>query len=420
MDEHGDMAIDVELGEGVHPDWGARILREREHRGWSQGEAVAELRRVVREQRKVVLPDDDSLLRSWRRWESGRGVRKDYQGYLALLFGTVAGALFPPGRRLDLVTDGSVAELLQQLQASQVDGASLEAVALTVDKLCSEYPYMPAEQLLLEARAWLARLVEMIRTPMTLGQRREVQVLAGWLALLVACLQYDLGDAAAAQLTRGHARSLGAEAEHASIQGWAHEISAWVALTSGNFRGVLTAVEGGMAVAGREGVAVQLAAQAAKAHARMGDGDAAAVMLERGRRQLDGMEYPTNLAHHFVVDPGKFDFYQMDVRRLSSDDAAAEHLAREVLEAGRTWDGTERTVMRNSEARLTLGIVAAHRGDVEGAVHWGLEAIAPARRSLPHLAMTARELISAIDDVAPGHRLVVEYRERLTEVIAHG
>ena len=409
--------MDLEATERGRIEWGERIRRERERRGWSQTEAVKEFRRITREQHGVVLASEDSLLRSWKMWEAGGGIRQDNKRYLATLFSTVSGALFPPARRIELLPAGEVPELLQQLQYSSVDDAALHGVLLTVEKLCSEYAYTPAEQLLTEGRAWLARLVQLVQQPMTLAQRREVQVQAGWLALLVSCVQYDTGDARTAEITRRHALSLGSEAGHAGIQGWAHEISAWQALTSGNYRGVLTAAQAGMAAAGTHSVSVQLAAQEAKAYARMGDSKAALMALDRGRRMLEPMEYPTNIGNHFVVDPSKYDFYAMDVyRHLSSDDSAAEQLAREVLAAGTDWDGTERSIMRNAEARITLGTVAARRGDIDGAVEWGIKAISADRRSLPSLLMVARDLDAAIRQAAPDAPQATEYASRLRDL----
>ncbi|GAA4672390.1 hypothetical protein [Amycolatopsis dongchuanensis] len=414
--EHED-GMDLEINEPGRIEWGERIRRERERRGWSQTEAVREFRRTTREQHGVVLASEESLLRSWKMWEAGGGIRQDNKRYLATLFSTVSGALFPPARRIELLPDGEVPELLQQLQYSSVDNSVLHGVLLTVEKLCTEYAYTPAEQLLTEGRAWLARLVQLIQQPMTLAQRREVQVQAGWLALLVSCVQYDTGNARAAEITRRHALSLGSEAGHAGIQGWAHEISAWQALTSGNYRGVLTAAQAGAAAAGNHGVSVQLAAQEAKAYARMGDPKAALEALDRGRRLLEPMEYPTNIGNHFVVDPSKYDFYAMDVyRHLSSDDDAAEQLAHEVLAAGTDWDGTERSVMRNAEARLTLGTVAARRGDIDGAVEWGVKAISTDRKSLPSLLMVARDLDTAIKQAAPDAPQAIEYSERLRDL----
>jgi hypothetical protein len=417
--EHEDV-MDPEGDEPGRKEWGERIRRERERRGWSQAEAVTQLRRTTREQHKVQLAEDDSLLRSWKRWEAGGGIRRDNQRYLATLFQSVAGALFPPPRRIELLPSGDIPELLQQLQASTVDNSSLYGVMLTVEKLCSEYAYTPAEQLLTEGRAWLARLVQLIQRPMSLAQRREVQVQAGWLALLVSCVQYDTGNGRAAEVTRRHALSLGAEAGHAEIQGWAHEISAWQALTSGNYRGVLTAAQAGAAVAGTTGVSVQLAAQEAKALVRMGDQREALAALDRGRRLLEPMEYPTNIENHFVVDPGKYDFYAMDVyRRLSSDDAAADQLAREVLAAGTDWDGSERSIMRNAEARITLGTVAARRGDLDGAVEFGVQALSADRRSLPSLLMVAQDLTTAISQVAPNSSQARDYLEQVRSLAGH-
>ena len=56
---------------------------------------------------------------------------------------------------------------------------------------------------------------------------------------------------------------------------------------------------------------MQLAAQEAKAWARIGDGRQTEVALDRGRRPLDSMQYPENLDHHFVADPTKFGFSRM-------------------------------------------------------------------------------------------------------------
>jgi hypothetical protein len=40
---------------------------------------------------------------------------------------------------------------------------------------------------------------------------------------------------------------------------------------------------------------------------------------------LDVLPYPDNLAHHFVIDPTKFDFYAMDCYRHLAEDAIAGH-----------------------------------------------------------------------------------------------
>lgn len=74
-----------------------------------------------------------------------------------------------------------------------------------------------------------------------------------------------------AEGTRKAALTLGDEAGNAAISGWAYEMRAWYALTQGDYRGVIAAAEAGEAVAAHDGAAVQLAAQRAKAWARLGD-----------------------------------------------------------------------------------------------------------------------------------------------------
>ncbi|MEV8099731.1 hypothetical protein [Kitasatospora sp. NPDC085879] len=64
-----------------------------------------------------------------------------------------------------------------------------------------------------------------------LSQHRELLVQAGMLTLLVGCVEYDSGDRHTAEATRRAALSIGEEAGHAAIAGWAHEIRAWMCLS---------------------------------------------------------------------------------------------------------------------------------------------------------------------------------------------
>lgn len=380
------------------PAWARRIAAERAARDWSQADAV----RALRAHAPSELPSDDSMVRQWKRWEAGQMPGEFYRPIIAAAFGTVTHALFPePPRRngnaeIVSVSGMETFEIVSRLRQSDVDNATLEALRITADRLCSEYPYMPSEQLLIEGRQWLRRVVELHTKSLTLAQHREVLALSGWLALLVGCVEYDTGDRHAAETTRRAALSLATEAENAEVSGWAHEMRAWFALTTGDYRGVIAASQAGTELAAHQGVAVQLAAQEAKAWARIGDRRQTEVALDRGRRLLEGMPYPDNLDHHFVVDPAKFDFYAMDCYRLVGEDKLARSLAEEVLRAGTDFDGTERSPMRNAEARVTLGVAAAREGDLEGALIYGERALQGERQSVPSLIMTSRELAAVV------------------------
>jgi tetratricopeptide (TPR) repeat protein len=160
-------------------------------------------------------------------------------------------------------------------------------------------------------------------------------------------------------------------------------------------------------------VAIQLAAQEAKAWARIGDRRATEVALDRGRKLLEAMPYPDNLDHHFVVDPTKFDFYSMDCYRHLAEDRLAETLANEVIQASTDFDGTERAPMRLAEARITLGVVAARQGDLEQAIHYGERALAAPRKSLPSLLMVSRDLTRVLNDQYPKEPETQAYLDQL-------
>jgi hypothetical protein len=53
----------------------------------------------------------------------------------------------------------------------------------------------------------------------TVAQHREVLALSGWLALLVGCVEYDMGDRHAAESTRRAALSLATKAVHSEVAG---------------------------------------------------------------------------------------------------------------------------------------------------------------------------------------------------------
>jgi hypothetical protein len=197
-----------------------------------------------------------------------------YQPIIAATFGTATHAMFPvpPKRDPDevlAVSGMDTLELVSRLQRSDLDQATLDGLRIMAERLCSEYPYMPSDQLMTEGRAWLRRMTGMRDGRLTLAQHREILILGGWITLLLGCVEYDTGDRSAAETTRQAALSLGAEADHQEIQAWAHEIRAWMALTTGDYHGVVAAARAGTEVAPQHGVTVQLAAQEAKAWARI-------------------------------------------------------------------------------------------------------------------------------------------------------
>jgi tetratricopeptide (TPR) repeat protein len=414
------------------PAWARRIYNERKARGWSQAEAVRALEAHATEEEKRGLPSSTTLLHNWKRWEAGqvepdKGRKLFYKPIIARMFGTVTHAIFPVAPQRDIETDVlslagmDTLELVSRLQRSDLDQATLDGLRIMADRLCSEYPFMPSDQLLTEGRAWLRRITSLQGQRLTLRQHREILVLAGWVALLVGCVEYDMGNRHAAETTRQAAMSLGTEADHAEIMAWAHEMRAWINLTAGDYNGVIAAARNGTEITPHYSVAVQLFAQEAKAWARMGDRRKTEVALDKGRSLLESLPYPENLDHHFVVDPSKFDYYAMDCYRILGVNTMAETLADEVIQANTDFDGRERAPMRLAEARITLGVIRAREGDLDEALALGSRSLNGARKSLPSLLMVSRDLTKVLKDrypAAPQTRDYLEHLGTLTEASA--
>lgn len=384
------------------PSWAVRIRREREGRSWSVPEAVRALETNATYDEAKGLPAQSTLIRRWRSWEAGEhnpaGGQAFFAPIIARTFGTAMYALFPKPKQhsseseLIVATGLETADILARINRSDVDSATLDAISLKIEQLCSEYPHLPSEQLLETGRKWLAKVVDLRGHRLTLAQHRDVLVASGWLALLVGCVENDTGDRTSAEATRRLALSIGKDTGSGEIIGWAHEMQAWFALTDGDYRGVVNATRNGLEVSGSHGVGVQLLAQEAKAWARIGDRRQMEVALDKGRKLLDQQPYPNNLDNHFVVDPAKFDFYAMDCYRIAHIDALASTYANEVIRSGTDFVGEERSPMRNAEARITLGVIAGREGDAEQAIQYGNLALEGDRKSLPSLLMVSREL----------------------------
>ena len=316
-----------------------------------------------------------------------------------------------------LPVDPTVAtELVRRLRLSDVDQETLDVLASTTDRLCEQYPYRNATSLRREAGSWLRYLSRLLGSGVGLREHRELLVTAGWLALLVGCVEYDSGLSTAAEATRVSAFQLGTEAGHADIMAWSLEMAAWFAHTTHDMAGTLVSAEAGQRVAARSGVTVQLAAHRARALARMGDHRGVQQALDEGHALLQRFDRPVNPRHHFVVDPDKFDFYAMDCYRVVGDNDRATVHAQEVLRRGRGPDGEDLAPMRMAEARIALGCVAARNGDLDEAVDHGTRAFGGERKCLPSLLHVAGELDAQIHDRYADAPQAKEFHERLRTV----
>ncbi|MEU6573988.1 tetratricopeptide repeat protein [Streptomyces sp. NPDC046805] len=291
-----------------------------------------------------------------------------------------------------LITQGGaglwdIAEMLRRTEMSNINSAALESIEEGIDQLARAYPYANADYLHERTRNGLQFVTKQLAGRMTLRQHRDLLVDTGWLFLLNACVQYDRGQREAANLSKAAALRIGEEAGHGEIKAWAWEIEAWFALTQSRWQDMLNAVEAGHASDQTHSVGVQLYAHKARAAARL-----VRDSLDAGRARLDRLPRPDHPEHHFIIDPDKWDFYEMDAYRLLGDDERAATHARSVIRISTGPDETEISPMRAAEARLTLGVAAARTGEIEEAIGMGTAALEADRKSLPSLLLVADEL----------------------------
>lgn len=410
------------MTEGDRPEWAERLLRERTTRSWTQMDVI----RAMRTYSDEFIPD--SMLDQYKRWERGKHMPTDprHRALLAAVFGTVSDSLFGERTRLVLPTDHNdqllmsqtgmdTLEILERIRRPSIGDSTLDGLKLTIEQLCCEYKSANPRELIATSRDWLTKMTLMLReNNLTITQHQEVLAGAGQLALLVGCLEYDIDDRMSAEATRAVAMQLGHESGNSHIVGWSHELSAWFALTQGNYRRALEAAQAGQLSAPNQSVAVQLAAQEAKAWARMGDQRNVMHALERGRQLLEGLPYPDRPENHFVVEPDKYDFYAMDCYRIVGENNLAAMHAGEVVRKGTAPDGAETSPMRNSEARITLGVVAARNGDLEHAVSHGFNALTGPRQSRPSLVMVSSELDHTLRARYSGEQETNDFHEAFT------
>lgn len=322
-----------------------------------------------------------------RRLEAALDVSGELTDALARERDAASRPIVVPGRDTWAFSD-----LLRRIHQTRVGSETIDQLQVVTEQLCCEYVSRPASHLRADAHQQLEYVERLLAGPTTLAEHRELLVVAGWLSLLTGCVNYDLGLVRDAEAARAAAYQLGKEAGHGEIMAWSYEMSAWFALTQGRLKSVPGYADAGRESAPHSSVSIQLAAQAAKSFARMGDRSAVRRELGKGAALLAHHEHPSRPESHFVIDPTKWDFFEMDCYRIVGEDSRADEHALEVLRLSERPDGTDRSPMRASEARLTLATTSLRNGDIDGATEWARKAFEVDRKSVRSLALIADEL----------------------------
>lgn len=397
--------------------------------GWSRTEMAAALNATPTGIKHGLACDEERI----RRWERGevlwphppyRGALKDLTGKSAELLGFVRAGKQRERRLIatrPLPMDALRAEaelfdtmeLARMADVSDIGPGTVEAVQEAVELLCRAYPTTSASSLRDRSKQRLKYVLGLLAGRLTLGQHREILIQAGWLAALLGCLHYDLGEREHAEAARLGALQIGKQAEHGELMAWAYEMSAWFALTEGRYEDVVDSAQRGQAVAGTSSAMVQLTLQEAKGYARLRRRREAGEALTRGAAVLSKLPLPSRPDHHFVFDHTKWIFYAATIYTWQGDDDRAEEHAQEILTRHSRLDGSTNAPMRTANARIDLGMVHARRGDLDAAVEEGLKAFRYDRKSLTDLVNRGEDLDAVLQTHYPGEKLAAAFHERL-------
>jgi tetratricopeptide (TPR) repeat protein len=316
-------------------------------------------------------------MREWDEWER-LGVRPS------------AGSRVSPAELTDDPTQLQDARFLEDLTDEAVPGSdgrprrrrprlgqgTLEGAQRAVDRLRREYSSIRPAMLLPRAERRLVQLDGLLGDRPTLSQHRDLLVVRGWLSLLMAALQFDLGDREAAEMSRDAALELGREADHPEIVAWAFETPAWFALADRCLRDAVDLARAGQEVAPPDrSVIVATTLQEARAWARLGARQEAEHAIRRAEAALAKLPEPSYPQDHFVFDPPKLSFYAATCYVWLQEPLRAEEHARRVIEGNgdptsRNWWPT-----RVGTARIELALAFAQQNRVDEAARTGADVL---------------------------------------------
>jgi tetratricopeptide (TPR) repeat protein len=387
------------------------------------------LNRTPAAEQATLICDDKRI----SKWESGDVLwpRPEYRRALQDLTGRDAESLgfIPPhrrGERAPLLTGTVVPpdalqaeaemfdtlELARLAEMSDVSAGTVETLSQAADLLCRAYPTTPAATLRDRSKRRLKQVVELLGSRTSLDQHRELLVIAGWMAALLGCVHFDLGEREEAEAARQAAYQWARQAGHGELTGWAFEMSAWFALAEGSYEQCVRFAQAGQQVGGVTSAGVQLAIQEAQGWSRLGDRKQTDQALARGASLLGKLPVPEHREHHFVFDPTKYIGKAATCYATLGDKGRAERHAHEVIAQHTRSDGTSNAPMRIAQARMDLGMVAARRGDLDQAVAYGESAFEYERKSLPVLVSRSADLDRLLTERYRGEQLAREFHER--------
>lgn len=315
---------------------------------------------------------------------------------------------------------GEAMEFTRLTGVSGVGAGTFDHLEVVVTGLDRSYSAgSPAEQFA-TARVYRIRVQELIRGPHTLKEARQLYVYAAQLDEMLAWLAHDLGSTLAAEAYAIDAFEHAEQAGHHELCAWATDAMASIAMYNNQpDRALNAAMKGMLKAPASHPLAVRLRAQAARAHARLGQRQKCEDLLADARDAYDLL--PSRPVVRNGVDTAVLADYALTAYPASSyiwlgDFEEARRHAEQAVAAHEAAPPASRSPSREAIARLDLGIAAARLGSPDEAIHQGRIALA-SPRVVESVRTRAADLDSVIAARYPHRADAHEFRDEYRSLI---
>jgi tetratricopeptide (TPR) repeat protein len=260
---------------------------------------------------------------------------------------------------------------------------------------------------------------ELIQGRHTLREGQQLYVYAAWLDEMLAWTAYDLGDPLTAEAYAIDCFEHADQAGHDELCAWAADQMASIAIYANRPQRAAAAARRGIERApAAHPVAVRLRAQAARAHARLGQRDECERSFTEARNLYDRLPSTTPVRfgedtrvqadHALTGHPASSHIWLGDFERAKryAEQAVALH---EAVPAG------SRDLSREAIARIDLGIALAELGVPDEAIGQGRLALAS--RPVDSVRSRAADLDTVLTARYPRVPATREFHEQYAELV---
>ncbi|MGW3060619.1 hypothetical protein ACWC98_32460 [Streptomyces goshikiensis] len=252
----------------------------------------------------------------------------------------------------------------------------MEQVHADVQNLAMDYPQRPLSELLpdlITTQDTIYTLLEQQRRP---AQARQLYFLAGVTGGLLAKASHDLADPHAALTQARTAFVCADQADHNGLRAWIRGVQSLVSYWAGRTRESVRYAQSGAEFAAVNSSSVWLPMNEARAHAALGNANAARAAIERAERAWDLVQEDEvdELGGLCLFGRTRQIYYAAEALSwLPSQSSVANDYATRAVAAYEDSSSPEWAFGDQAGARSALAITRIQMGELEGAT----EAVAP-------------------------------------------